>query len=209
MASPPASTKTSLGQKLRERARQRWPQLAGIGVRFRGQFAYITGKLPDGSELPLCRLRYVGYASTWGFAIYRASHDDYQDNYLPSGQPAGTPEEALDCACGLYLGDPTAWLTPPGTDTPTDLQAGALVLPPARARLHLVSASRGVRAVRSGRRSRARGSSRRAAAPRAGAWPRRRRRTSGRGYPSYKCTYSSMTQGVEEAERHGPAGSPR
>ena len=126
MASPPASTKTSLGQKLRERARQRWPQLAGIGVRFRGQFAYITGKLPDGSELPLCRLRYVGYASTWGFAIYRASHDDYQDNYLPSGQPSGTPEEALDCACGLYLGDPTAWLTPPGTDTPTDLQAGAL-----------------------------------------------------------------------------------
>ena len=63
VASPPASTKTSLGQKLRERARQRWPQLAGIGVRFRGQFAYVTGKLPDGSELPLCRLRYVGYAS--------------------------------------------------------------------------------------------------------------------------------------------------
>jgi len=127
MASPPASTKTSLGQRLRERARQRWPQLAGIGVRFRGQFAYVTGQLPDGSELPLCRLRYVGYASTWGFAIYRASHDDYQDNYLPSGQPSGTPEEALDCACGLYLGDPTAWLTPPGTDTPTDLQAGVLV----------------------------------------------------------------------------------
>jgi hypothetical protein len=127
MASPPASTKTSLGQRLRERARQRWPQLAGIDVRFRGQFAYVTGKLPDGSELPLCRLRYGGYASTWGFAIYRASHDDYQDSFLPSGQPAGTPEEALDCACGLYLGDPTAWLTPPGTDTPTDLQAGALV----------------------------------------------------------------------------------
>ncbi len=113
MASPPASTKTSLGQRLRERARQRWPQLAGIDVRFRGQFAYVTGKLPDGSELPLCRLRYGGYASTWGFAIYRASHDDYQDSFLPSGQPAGTPEEALDCACGLYLGDPTAWLTPP------------------------------------------------------------------------------------------------
>jgi hypothetical protein len=95
MASPPASTKTSLGQKLRERACQRWPQLAGIGVRFRGQFASVTGKLPDGGELPLCRLRYGGYASTWGFAIYRASHDDYQDSYLPTGQPAGTHEEAL------------------------------------------------------------------------------------------------------------------
>jgi hypothetical protein len=95
-------------------------------VRFRGQFAYVTGQLPDGSEQPQCRLRYAGYASTWRFAIYRASHDDYQDSFLPSGQPAGLPEEALDCACGLYLGDPTAWLTPPGTDTPTDLQAGAL-----------------------------------------------------------------------------------
>src|SRR5258708_14217924 len=126
MASPPASTKTSLGQKLRDRAQQRWPQLTGVTVRFRGPFAYITGQLPGDADLPLCRLRYVGYASTWGFAIYRASHDDYQDNYLPSGQPSGTPEEALDCACGLYLGDPTAWLTPPGTDTPTDLQAGAL-----------------------------------------------------------------------------------
>ena len=74
MASPPASTKASLRQRLRERARQRWPQLTGIGVRFRGQFAYVTGQLPDGSEQPLCRLRYVGYASTWGSAIYRSQN---------------------------------------------------------------------------------------------------------------------------------------
>jgi hypothetical protein len=32
---------------------------------------------------------------------------------LPSGLPIGSPEGALDCACGLYLNDPTAWLTPP------------------------------------------------------------------------------------------------
>ena len=126
MASPPASTKTSLGQKLRARARERWPQLAGIDVRFRGKFAYVTGHLADGTDLPLCRLRYAGYASMWGFAIYRASHDDYQDSVLPSGQFAGTPEEALDCACGLYLADPTAWLGTPDADTPTDLRAGAL-----------------------------------------------------------------------------------
>ena len=40
---------------------------------------------------------------------YRASHDDYEDSYLPSGYPVGTCEEALDTACGLYLNDPTAW----------------------------------------------------------------------------------------------------
>jgi hypothetical protein len=32
---------------------------------------------------------------------------------LTSGYPVGTPEEALDCACGLYLNDPTAWTKPP------------------------------------------------------------------------------------------------
>jgi hypothetical protein len=39
---------------------------------------------------------------------------------LLSGQFAGTPEEALDCACGLYLADSTAWLDEPATDTPTN-----------------------------------------------------------------------------------------
>jgi hypothetical protein len=109
MPIPPASTKTSLGQRLNARARDRWPALATVQVRFRGQFAYIDGQLPDGEVLPLCRLRYGGSASRWGFAIYRASHDDYQDNYLPSGDTAGSAEEALDCACGLYLNDAAAW----------------------------------------------------------------------------------------------------
>jgi hypothetical protein len=44
-----------------------------------------------------------------GFAIYLASRDGHQDSVLPSGLPVGTPEEALDCACGLYLADPTVW----------------------------------------------------------------------------------------------------
>src|SRR5512134_1324884 len=84
-----------------------------VTVRFRGHFAYVDGQLPDGEVLPLCRLRYGGYASSWGFAIYRASHDDYQDSVLPSGSAAGSPEEALDCACGLYLNDPAAWQANP------------------------------------------------------------------------------------------------
>lgn len=109
MVPPPRSTKTSLGQRLSARANSRWPALTHVAVRFRGQFAYISAELPDGEILPLCRLRYGGSATRWGFAIYRASHDDYQDSALPSGLTAGSPEEALDCACGLYLNDPTAW----------------------------------------------------------------------------------------------------
>jgi hypothetical protein len=113
MAKPPESTKTSLRQRLAARARERWPQLDGITVRWHGEFAYVAGQLPGGTTVPLMRLRYAGSASTWGFAIYRASHDDYDKSVLPSGYPAGTPQEALDCACGLYLGDTTAWLDPP------------------------------------------------------------------------------------------------
>jgi hypothetical protein len=115
MATPPASTKTSLGQKLNARARDRWPALIHVDVRFRGQFAYVDGRLPDGQVLALCRLRYGGSASRWGFALYRASHDDYEATFLPSGDTAGSPEEALDCACGLYLNDPTVWQQ---SDTP-------------------------------------------------------------------------------------------
>ncbi|GAA3369162.1 hypothetical protein GCM10020367_10440 [Streptomyces sannanensis] len=32
----------------------------------------------------------------------------YEDNVLCSGLPSGSPEECLDCACGLYLDGPAA-----------------------------------------------------------------------------------------------------
>ncbi|MFF5056121.1 hypothetical protein ACFY1S_23365 [Micromonospora sp. NPDC000663] len=102
---PPESTKTSLRQRLAAHARSHWPALAALDVRYHGSFAYVTGRLPDGTTLPLCRLPYAGYANLWGFAIYLASKDGYEDSFLPSGRTAGTAEEALDCACGLYLDD--------------------------------------------------------------------------------------------------------
>lgn len=116
MKGPPASTKTSLAQRLNHRARARWPDLTSVEVRFRANFAYVDGNHADGTVLKLCRLRYSGSAHTWGFALYRASHDDYEDTFLPNGMLAGSAEDALDCACGLYLNDPSAWLP----DTPTN-----------------------------------------------------------------------------------------
>lgn len=53
------------------------------------------------------RLRYGGSAARWGFAMYPASEDGYEDAVLPTGAFAGLPEDALDCAAGLYLADPT------------------------------------------------------------------------------------------------------
>jgi hypothetical protein len=64
---------------------------------------------PANTPLKLCRLRYVGSAHQWQFAIYRASHDDYDESIFPTGLPIGTCQDALDTACGLYLNDPTAW----------------------------------------------------------------------------------------------------
>ena len=76
-------------------------------------FAEAT-ELPGEKSIPLCRLRFTGVLHTWGFAIYLASRDGCQDNVLPSGYPCGSPEEALDCACGLCL-NPTAWTNAPST----------------------------------------------------------------------------------------------
>src|SRR6266498_2695290 len=68
------------------------------------------------SEIPPSSSATVSAAGRWGFAVYLASRDGYEDALLPSGLPIGSPEEALDCACGLYLADPSAWQEhlPPG-----------------------------------------------------------------------------------------------
>jgi hypothetical protein len=56
MATPPDSPKTSLRQRLRGRAAERWLQLIGLHIRHHGAFAYVDGELPDGSTMPLLRL---------------------------------------------------------------------------------------------------------------------------------------------------------
>jgi hypothetical protein len=66
-------------------------------------FGYVTGVLRTGENVPLCRLRYGGSAHSFGFAIYSAARDRYQDAILLTGLPAGTPQEALDTACTVHL----------------------------------------------------------------------------------------------------------
>ena len=109
----PDSTQNSLHWRLATRARERWPDLAEVRMRYRAGFAYVDGVLPDGEVLQLCRLRYVGSATVWGFAIYRASHDDYADNVLPSGSPTGTAEDASTAPAAS-----TSTTPPPGYPTP-------------------------------------------------------------------------------------------
>jgi len=51
--------------------------------------------------------------------MYLASRDGYEDAVLPTGAFAGLPEDALDCAAGLFLRDPTLWPTPDELTNPT------------------------------------------------------------------------------------------
>jgi hypothetical protein len=115
----PDSARRALARRLEHRRQQRWPELIDVNVRYRASFAYLDGATDD-DTLRLCRLRYLGSPDHWGFAIYLASKDGYEDSMLPTGSFTGVPEDALDCACGLYLNDISAWTEarhdrPPGS----------------------------------------------------------------------------------------------
>jgi hypothetical protein len=103
------SARASLVARLKARQRERWPQLEEIRVRFRTPFAYVNAVVEGDEVMPLCRLRYTGSAEAWRFAPYLASKDGYEPSVLPNGAVSGPPEHALDTACGLYLGDMSAW----------------------------------------------------------------------------------------------------
>jgi hypothetical protein len=103
VAAIPQSSRDSITLRLLDHAEAHWPQLTRVQVTYRGAFGYITGVLRDGQHIPLCRLRYGGSAHSFGFAVYSAAHDRYQDAVLRTGLPVGTPQEALDTACTIHL----------------------------------------------------------------------------------------------------------
>ncbi len=63
-----ARLKTYIIGHLDFHASQRWPQLEEITITWRGSYGYVTGHLPSDGQLPLCRLRYLGSDTDWGFA---------------------------------------------------------------------------------------------------------------------------------------------
>jgi hypothetical protein len=94
MPAIPESTRSSITLRLLDHAEHNWPQLAKVQARYRGSFAYITGVLPGGEQIPLFRLRYGGSAHSFGFAIYSPARDRYEDAVLLTGLPIGSPQEA-------------------------------------------------------------------------------------------------------------------
>lgn len=102
MPIPSRALKDQVEGSLDHYASQAWPQLEEVTIGWRGSYGHLVGHLPD-DDLPLARIEYLGDPQQWGFALYQASTENYQETVLPSGQRTGTPNEALDCAAAVHL----------------------------------------------------------------------------------------------------------
>ena len=110
---PPGSAKTSMQQTPVHPSPETLVRTRRRRVRFRGAFAWVA----DSHTVSLTGLRCGGSAACWGFAIYLASKDGYEDAILPTGDLAGTHEDAPDTACG-----PTSETPPAGPEPPTNVR---------------------------------------------------------------------------------------
>jgi len=120
MPAIPESTRSSITLRLLRHAGEHWPRLENLQVTCRGGFAYATAALPGSEPQPLFRLRYGGSAHSFGFPLYSYASERYDDAILLTGSPIGTPQEALDTACTLYLAGPS---DKPGSGSLTNLRA--------------------------------------------------------------------------------------
>jgi hypothetical protein len=114
----PERARLELERRLETHWRRRWPQLKDARVRFRSPYAYIEATHSDGYDQPLFRLRWTNNRDRWAFAIWLASKNSYEESMLPTGSFVGTVEQAMDCACGLYLNDISAWELPSQRSAP-------------------------------------------------------------------------------------------
>ena len=102
MPAIPESTRSSITLRLLDHAGKNWPQLAKVRARYHGSFAYITGVLRDGEQIPLFRLRYGGSAHSASRSTPPPATAT-RDAVLLTGLPIGSPQEALDTACTVHL----------------------------------------------------------------------------------------------------------
>jgi hypothetical protein len=98
----PQTTRWNLERRLQQHRQQHWPNLTHLSIRYRANFAHITAD-PDGDPLPLCRLRYLATPTTGDSLSTSPAETPTKNSLLPTGTFTGTPEDALDCACNLYL----------------------------------------------------------------------------------------------------------
>src|SRR5260370_28836063 len=91
MPAIPQSTRSSILLRLLDHAEKNWPQLSKVQARYHGPFAYITGMLPGGEQIPLFRLRSGGSGHSFGFAIYSSAPRRYAHAVPPTELPHRPP----------------------------------------------------------------------------------------------------------------------
>ena len=112
----PDSTRSSLTLRLITRQRERWPQLKNLAVRFRNNFAYVDGVLPDGEQIPLCRLRYGGYASEWALPSISAAATSTRIPSFPAAHRSVSPARPSTAPAASTSEIPQLGVTPWATN---------------------------------------------------------------------------------------------
>jgi hypothetical protein len=116
----PKGVREELADRLLRHVARRWTgRVRKILLRFHGAYAYIAAveaskgeNLPsqvcryvDEGEVPveLCRLGYLASIDRWAYAFFKYSDECYAPSVVASGSFQATPEQAFDCAAGVYL----------------------------------------------------------------------------------------------------------
>ena len=118
----PKVVREELAARLQLHAEKKWKgRVRKILLRFQGAYTYIAAveaapgeKLPskvcryiEAGEVPveLCRLGYLGrWSDRWTYAFFKYSDECYDPSVVASGSFEATPEQAFDCAAGVYIG---------------------------------------------------------------------------------------------------------
>ena len=102
MPAIPESTRSSILLRLLDHAENNWPQLAKVQARYHGSFAYITGILPGGEQIPLFRSATAAQPTP---SASRSTHPHTTDTKRrPAYRTAHwQPPRALDIACIVHL----------------------------------------------------------------------------------------------------------
>ena len=119
MPAPPRKLKDQVEDDLDHYASQRWPQLEEVTIRWRGSYGYVEGYVTEDDGIPLCRIGYLGSPDDWGFAIYQASTETYQESSLTAAARPGRRKKPSTAPAA------STWPTPAPGHEPSKDQCGA------------------------------------------------------------------------------------
>jgi hypothetical protein len=116
----PKGVREELAARLLRHVTKRWTgHVRKLLLRFHGGYAYVAVveaargekvqpqvcRYVEEGEVPLhlCRLGYLASVDRWAYAFFKYSDECYMSSAVASGSFQAMPEQAFDCAAGVYL----------------------------------------------------------------------------------------------------------